>query len=189
MADVIKRENIVDMALTFTAMVRVFEAGSKKLISEKLVREFSDITNISSRKEFDKFHKEFCSWFCNNIRTAEKSKNGRVFKSSKNASYGHAAKILDIVLKVYVYYSHLPDIEHSKVLVGFLHGAIDTPILEHLKEKNPGQTIKAMNISEIDEDQYHILQKYINSEIENQYMKKIYPVQYDDIVWNHLNRS
>jgi hypothetical protein len=50
-----------------------------------------------------------------NIRTAEKKlKNGRVIPIGPS-SYGHAAKVLDISAKVFVYYCGLPAPDGAKV--------------------------------------------------------------------------
>ena len=77
------------------------------------------------------------------FETAEKIlKNGKVLKSEA-ASYGHAAKVLDIAIKVYVYYCAQPNAEVAERLVPFLHGAVDTALMKHLNY--PRTAIKDIN--------------------------------------------
>ena len=55
----IKQKNVIDMALTFTAMIRLFEKGSKPKIAEKLYAEFQTIGKIRHIHDFQAFHKKF----------------------------------------------------------------------------------------------------------------------------------
>lgn len=101
-AELAKTKNIVEIAFDFTAMTRVFLKGSKTEIVLKLEKHFSSLAKINSREDYEAFHRRFCEWFTREIRTAEKKlKNGRAQKSEA-ASYGHAAKVFDIAIKVYV---------------------------------------------------------------------------------------
>jgi len=59
----IKQNNVIDMALRFTAMIRLFEKGSKTKISEKLYTEFQRLKNIRGLNDFHVFHETFCEWF------------------------------------------------------------------------------------------------------------------------------
>ena len=96
LAEDAKRNNILDMALTFTAMMRVFSKGSKQRIARQLRELTSDLPAITSAEGYEQAHKAFCEWFCREIHTAErKLKNGKT-KISKPTSYGQAAKVLDI---------------------------------------------------------------------------------------------
>ena len=99
----IKRKNVIDMGLTFTAMIRLFEKGSKPKIAVKLYEEFQRLEKITNIKEFQAFHWGFCEWFKHNIKTAQRERNNKIIKSSGYARYGHAAKLLDVSLKVYIY--------------------------------------------------------------------------------------
>jgi hypothetical protein len=130
-------KNVIDMALTFTAMIRVFEAGSKQKIAQKLEDVVSGLDGIKDQDAFEKLHTEFCRWFIKNIRTAKKMKKGVALKPSAPASYGHAAKVLDISAKVYVHYCHLPSCDAALQLLPLLHGAVDTRILNNLKFEYP----------------------------------------------------
>ncbi len=130
----IKRKNIIEMALDFTAMIRIFAKDSKARIAEKLEEFFLSLAEIQDRDDYEARHRYFCEWFKENIRTAEKKlKNGSVH-SGGASSYGQAAKILDVSSKVFVYYCAQPTPEIAERIVPLLHGAIDTAIMKHLKK-------------------------------------------------------
>ncbi len=185
----VKSDNVIDMAVTFTAMVRVFESGSKEKIVSMLKKSFTSLDSIKTEKNYRDLHKQFCSNFTKTIKTARKKlKNGNI-KKSKPASYGQAAKVLDIAIKVYVYYCGLPRREVSEKVVQLLFGAIDTPILNHLKSKFPEENIEANTIENITKSDYDKLQSLLQRDISDGFSNQIMPVQYDDIMWNYLNRK
>jgi len=109
-------------------------------------------------------------------------------KPSRPATYGHAAKVFDIAVKVYVHYCNLPGPEAAAVLLPFLHGAIDNPIMSFLKSKYPLARIKASTIEALEMPEYKILQDLITKHIQEEFQSKIFPAQYDDIMWHRLNR-
>lgn len=184
----IKRKNVIDMALTFTAMIRLFEEGSKSRIAEKLYEVFQGLEKITNVSEFYSFHRGFCDWFTSNIKTAQKERNKKIIKKSGYALYGHAAKLLDVSLKVYVYYSSLPNTSTANKLLPYLNTAIDNPILKHLKNSFPSEYISAKTVEQVDEYTYEKLQKLIRLEIIKNFNNDIFPTQYDDIMWNRVNR-
>ena len=179
-----KEKNVIDMAVSFTAMMRLFEKGSADKIKDKLNDTIKNLGNINANSDFDHLHDLFCQWFVKNIKTAKKS---------ERASYGHAAKVFDIALKVYVYYCNLPTLEKAQQLLPMLNGAVDRPILKHIIENQnykcfPKSSLASLTIAMIDKDTYHLLQKLIIDDISRSFNNKILPVQYDDIMWRHLNR-
>jgi hypothetical protein len=181
-----KRKNITDMALDFTAMMRLFVRGSKGRIAAKLEELFLGLGDIRDRDEYEVRHRMFCEWFRGNIRTAEKTRRKGGLQPSGPASYGQAAKILDIAIKVYVYYCTQPNPAIAERIGPFLHGAIDTPIMEHLKKSKPGcTTIRATTIKGLDEEAYRALQAVL---LAQSHEERLNPVQYDDILWRRLNR-
>jgi len=185
----IKNKNIIDMAITFTAMMRVFKKGSKSKITSKIGEIFSKLDRITDGKQYQDIHDSFCAWFTEHIFTAEKTfKNKRGTKLSKNTSYGQAAKIFDIAVKVYVYYCRLPSPEVAARLLPFLNGAVDTPIMKHLKSKFKEPPISATTIEEVDKQTDKMLQSLITKDIKEN-RNNIHPVQYDDIKWYELNRA
>jgi hypothetical protein len=187
-ANFIKAKNIVDMAITFTAMVRVFEAGSKTKIAERLETVFCELCNVPDQASFDDLHSRFCNWFVGNVKTAPKKLKNKTLKASQPASYGHAAKVFDISVKVYVHYCHLPSCEAAMRLLPLLHGAIDTPIMENLKSKYPSKIIKSDTIESVGKSEYESLQKLVAKHISEEFNSAIFPAQYDDIMWYRLNR-
>ncbi len=185
---VIKFKNVIDMAITFTAMNRIFEKGTKKKIVQRLENSFSKFMIFDGKDSFESIHLEFCEWFTKNVSTAEKKLKNKKNKKSQAASYGHAAKVFDIAVKVYVYYCHLPSCDLAAKLLPVLHGAVDTPILTNLKKKYPSANIKAETIEALGKSEYDALQKLVAKHIEDDFQNAIHPVQYDDIMWHRLNR-
>jgi hypothetical protein len=182
-----KRRNIIEMALGFTAMMRVFSEGSKVKIEAQLAGLFSGLGRIRTHHDYEGCHQSFCEWFTREIRTAErKLKNGKV-QQSHAASYGQGAKVLDIAIKVCVYYCAQPTAEDAERIVPLLHGAVDTPIMKHLKKsKYATTTIRATTIKQVDKTSYQALQSIVLAESR---ACKIQPVQYDDVMWRQLNRE
>jgi hypothetical protein len=180
-----KKQNIIDMAVGVSAMTPLFQERSADLIKEKLADLFEGLDRISSDQDFSKMHRDFCQWFVKTIRLA---------KTEEPPSYGHAAKVLDLALKVYVYYCNMPSPAKAESLMTRLNGAIDTPILRHLFKKLEDIYGKSSSphylwtIKMIDKENYDLLQKVIRQDIRDSFDDNISPVQYDDIMWRRLNR-
>jgi hypothetical protein len=107
----------------------------------------------------------------------KKFKNGQT-KPSRACSYGQAAKILDVSAKVYVYYCSQPSPEAARRIVPMLHAALDTPMMDLLGIP--------MTLQQVDRAIYEDLQARVAHEIAP---SRIYPVQYDDIMWHRLQRA
>jgi len=178
-AEKAKKQNMIDMALGFTAMMPLFQEGSADLIKEKLADLFEGLERISSDQDFSEMHRDFCQWFVKTIKLA---------KSGEPSSYGHAAKVLDLALKVYVYYCKMPSAAKAESLMPRLNGAIDTPILRYLFKKLENiyresfPTHYLWTIKMIDKEDYDLLQKVIRQDIRDSFDDNILPVQYDDIM-------
>jgi hypothetical protein len=184
-----RKENIIDMGLTFAAMLRLFSEGSKEFISKLFLEMFDKLEGVKSQDDYTTLHKQYCEKFSDEVNTAQKKlKNGRS-KPSKKASFGQAAKTLDIVIKVYIHYSNLPNGEIADRVKPFLHSPIDNPILKYLKKKYSSTDIKANSIESIDKEQYYKLQKLIEEDIEKRFNKDVCPVEFDDILWKEQNRN
>lgn len=185
LAEKAKQQNIIDMAVGFTAMMPLFQERSADLIKEKLADLFEGLERISLDQDFSKMHRDFCQWFVTTIRLA---------KTGEPSSYGHAAKVLDIALKVYVYYCKMPSPAKAESLTPRLNGAIDTPILRVLFKKLEDVYVKPFpphylwTIKMIDENDYDVLQKVIRQDIRDSFDDTIVPVQYDDIMGRGLDR-
>jgi len=106
----IKRYNIIDMGLGFSAMIRNFVKGSKDVkgskekLHGKIMEDIERIFMATTKATFDEIHATFCKWGVKNIVLAERVRDGKVIKKSGPASYGQIAKTLDVVLKVAIYY-------------------------------------------------------------------------------------
>jgi hypothetical protein len=185
LAEKAKKQNIIDMAVGVSAMTPLFQERSADLIKEKLSDLFEGLDRINSDQEFSEMHNDFCQWFAKTIRLS---------KTKEPSSYGHAAKVLDLALKVYVYYCNMPSPAKAESLMPRLNGAIDTPILRHLFKKLENTYGASFpphylwTIEMIDKAAYDLLQKVIRQEIRDSFKSDILPVQYDDIVGRRLNR-
>jgi hypothetical protein len=61
-ADTAKLHNIVDMGLSFSAMIRLFDKGSKRILRDKIINEVQKVVSVESQKQFDEAHTNFCTW-------------------------------------------------------------------------------------------------------------------------------
>jgi hypothetical protein len=179
-----KKRNIIDMAVGFAGMMPLFQERSADLIKEKLTELFEGVERIGSDQDFSKMHRGFCQWFVKTIKLA---------KTEEPSSYGHAAKVLDLALKVYVYYCRMPSPAKAELLIPRLNGAIDTPLLRHLAKKLEniyGKSYSRLlwSIKMMDKEYYDLLQKVIRQDIRDSFHDDILPVQYDDIMWRRLSR-
>ena len=187
-ASSIKFSNVIEMAIAFTAMTRVFEKGSKQKIAVKMEKSLSLLAGVESKDKFEKIHSEFCEWFVENINTVKRVlKNKRVDKSHR-ASYGQAGNVFNVVLKVYVYYCHYPDFKAATKLRPLLHAGIDGLMMKYLKKRYPKENIKAQTIEAVNKAEYVTLQKLVKKHIADEFKNLIVPVQWDDIMWYRLNR-
>jgi len=183
-AEQAKRRNITDMAVGFAGMMPLFQERSADLIKEKLTETFEGLERIGSDEEFNKMHKAFCRWFIKTIKLA---------KTEEPSSYGHAAKVLDLALKIYVYYCKMLTPPKAELLTPRLNGVIDTPILRHLFKRvediygKPSPPHYLWTIKMINEEDYDLLQKALRQEIRDSFDDRISPVQYDDIMGPRLN--
>ena len=87
----IKNKAIIDNAISFSAMNRVFEQGSKKKIADKLEWSLGLLAGVGNKTDFEKIHTEFCEWFVQNIFTAKNVLKNKKIKKSRTASLCLAA--------------------------------------------------------------------------------------------------
>ena len=57
----IKQKCIIDMSLTFSAMIRLFEEGSKQRMADKLYEDYQLLGGITTLAEFQSFHRQYPS--------------------------------------------------------------------------------------------------------------------------------
>ena len=120
---------------------------------------------------------------------AERKKNGQVVKKARLASYGQIAKTFDVVLKVTVYYSHLPDVKKSALISKWLNAAVDTKMMAMLKKYYPADVRPwPTAIEQVNSSIYATIQETVRKFIHDKHGGSITPVQFDDIYWEALNR-
>ncbi|MGD8386885.1 MAG: hypothetical protein PVG49_07070 [Desulfobacteraceae bacterium] len=179
LAEKAMKQNIINMAVGFTAMMPLFQERSTDLIKRKLTDFFEALDCISTDQDFGKRHSDFCQWFVKTIVLAD---------TPEPPSYCQAAEVLDLALKVYVYYCKMPSLEKARSLMPMLNGAIDTPILRHLFKRVEGSYGKPYpphhlwTIKMVDKEGYDFLQKVIRQEIRDSFEDDLLPVQYDDVI-------
>jgi hypothetical protein len=160
--------NIIGMAWDFTGMQRVFEKKSGPLVCnllEKLLDEIEvDPSNFSHEK------------LCRQIQKKIKTTHG------KEPSYGQAAKVVDIAMKVLVCYCRLPNERVAQIVAPKLHGAIDTVILKRIK-KEYKVARGIFTISRIKKVVYAEIQSLLK---EKANQKGCSPIEYDDWLWRKL---
>ncbi len=185
-----KLANIVDMALDFSSMIRLFKAGSKEVIIDQIIDVSSKrLFNVKSKDQFITVHSDFCGWGSNNILLAQRKKSGKIIKKSTAASYGQIAKTFDVALKVTIYYCHLPNYEKSKQICNWLNAAVDTKMMKMLSKKYPSAIKKwPTKIEEVNKNSYLVIQNLVRQFINDFHQNRILPVQFDDIYWRQLNR-
>ena len=176
-------KTIVGMAVGFTTMMRFFEKGSVRIIEGMVEEVLSKLPAIGDQREFDGLHDAFCDNFVKTIHSS-RSQDGEY----PSASYGQAAKVLDVALKACVDYCQLPDVATSKRLLPFLHAGIDTYILDELKKREKG-AFKVWSLQEIDRDMYLRLQDAVIRHIEDEFNGEISRVVYDNIIWRRATKS
>ena len=175
-AEEAKIKNIVGVATAYPAMARVFERGSMVKIKPKVEEFLSKLREVTTEDDYRKYHEEFCHWFTRSIKQS---------KTQRSASWGQAAKILDVAMKFCVYYCHLPSERVEERVLPWLNSAIDTPLLKDLKRRYDFSG--ASTLADIDREKYEELQKLIKVDMKR--YGDVLPVEYDDIRWRELNRD
>jgi len=187
--DQIRLHNIVDMGLTFSAMIRLFEKGSKPIIKRKIIDSVKNLPAVDSKDDYKSIHREFCLWGTHSLKLAEKWRNGKQIKVSKPASFGQVAKTYDVVLTVVVYYSKWPDVRTSVKISKWINAAVDNKMMGFLKASYPDCFDNwPSSVEEVNEAIYYELQDLVIRFIKDEHDGQILPVQFGDIYWNVLNR-
>ena len=117
--------------------------------------------NISTPKQFDKFHEKTCdkliSVFKKQVIDASYSRAVNFKKQGINASYGRAAKIVAIYIKTSIV---IPESGKSK-LSKIAHPPIDRILLHNLDSKYPELKLKSRNWTTLNKDEYFkLIQKF-----------------------------
>lgn len=186
----IREENILEMGLAFSAMIRLFKKGEKPKLLERLLQEEGQaIFKAESQKEFSRAHTKFCNWGTKNILLAQKRRKGKIIQPEAPASYGQIAKTLDVTLKVAVYYAHLPNCNKSQDLLKWLNAAVDTKMVVQLKKQYPDDIrVWPKTIKQVSSITYVAIQNVVRKFIKEYHNNQILPVQFDEIYWNEWNQ-
>lgn len=173
--------NIFDVGLNFSAMVRLFDKGSKRKLHREMLNRIEEMFDAKSEGEFRRIHSKFCEWGEKEISLARRT---------KPPSYGQIAKTLDVVLKVAIYYCHLPDCIKSQQISKWLNAAVDTKMMDFLRERYP-EHIKPWpkTIAQVHNSDYIKIQEIVRKFINTEHNGRINPVQFDDMYWEALNRQ
>lgn len=106
---------------------RVLERGGVKKF-QKMALSFSQkLPQIRSKDGFNKFHREWVE----KIRKEIKTNKGFI------CSYGQAQKAINVFLKLYVDWSHLPNAKTAKRILPFLHVPLDSLLMGAIKKEFP----------------------------------------------------
>ena len=96
---------------------------------------------------------------------------------------------MDVVLKVAVYYCHLPECEKWKEFSEWLNAAVDTKTMAELRKHYPKHTKPWPRIiEEVDRQNYNEIQRIVRKFICREHQDSITPGQYDDYYWREFNR-
>jgi hypothetical protein len=123
----------IDVGLAFSAMIRLFEEGAKKRLHNEIHGKLPEFFDAKTKSEFRKKHSELCEWGTKNISLAKADANPTIHPESP--SYGQIAKTLDVVLKVVIYYFHLPSWLKAQKLSKWLNVAMDTKMMDYIRRK------------------------------------------------------
>ena len=189
-AEEARLRNIIDMAMGFSAMMRLFAEGSKRQLHEKILATAREVFEAESERDYIAIHSRFCIWGIASVMRAEREKNGVVTKKATHASYGQMAKTLDVALSVAIYYCHLPDCVKSQELSPWLNSAVDTKMMAMLRRCYPKDLQPwPRTIEQVDSAAYAAIQKLVRRFIEEVHKGSITPAQFDDIYWRLLNKG
>ncbi|MFH1560043.1 MAG: hypothetical protein ABID84_01340 [Chloroflexota bacterium] len=114
--------------MTFNPSIgRVMEKGTVRKFEELAWEEVQKLVRVKSLGEFDEFHDDFVSKVMEAIATNKGAK----------VSYGEAQKPINVFLKVYVGWAHLPDSTTADRLRPFLHVPLDSVMMKNFRKDFP----------------------------------------------------
>lgn len=184
----IKLHTAVDIGLTFSAMMRLFEGKSKDTLHKEIYSELQSFFNAKTPSDFKGIHSKFCEQVMSKIRLAKKE---------GNASYGQIAKTLDVVLKVVIYYSHLPNCTEAKRLSKLLNVAMDRKMMDYLRRKYlndkecqswPKKVDDVREKKTYDQVQ-EAVSRYAKEYAKDMHLGELLPSQVEDILWAKVNKK
>ena len=186
--DKVKLRNMVDMALGFTAMMRLFEKESKETIQAEILKRLPGFFEVKSEKEFKAAHRAFCLW---GMKTIKRTKGKRGNKKVEGVtSFGHMAKILDVALHVAIHYAQRPDPETARMLSQWLNPAMDNKMMKFLAGCYPDALERwPKTIEQVTEKDYYRIQETVRQFIKEEKDCTRIPIDFDDVYWEVLTRK
>jgi len=116
---------------------RVLQKGGLSRFQEMVLSEVPKLQRIRDREDFDNFHNEWINNFMRNIRR----------NNGQKCSYGQAQKAINVFLKVFVYWSQLPDRSIANRITPFLHVPLDRILMRFVKKEFPDEFKKKIRPS------------------------------------------
>jgi hypothetical protein len=170
--------NTLDGCLFSTKMYRIFQKESLKDIRDTLINEIIEFCNVKTQLEFNRKRSHLIRFFISHITQ-------RGVKRSP-ASYGQAAKVVDLMLCHLFYQSFV----RQKRIIPWLYPAIDNVFLRYLKDNYKKKFPKnATSLKNIDKKTWMRLQHLILIDIDKEFQRKIRPVEWDILRWRELARK
>jgi len=107
-----------------SSIVRVLERNGVKSFQKMVEDKIKLLSSINTVQQFDKFHSKWIIEFISKIRTHK----------YKKCSVGQAQKAINVYLKLYVDWAHLPNNTVSKKIVPFLHVPLDSILMNYIRK-------------------------------------------------------
>jgi hypothetical protein len=107
---------------------RVLQKGGLNTFVKLLSERLPQLDQISCRRDFEEFHREFLEEFM-----------GKIKKTAKGAPvvYGQAQKPLNVFLKVFVHWACRPNYEVAERIRPLLHVPLDSVLMREVKRCFP----------------------------------------------------
>lgn len=170
--------NMLDGCLFSTKMYRIFQKGSLNVIRNALIKKIVEFCNVKTQLEFNRKRSRLIRFFISHViqRGAKRSP----------ASYGQAAKVVDLMLCHLFYESFC----RQERVIPWLYPAIDNNYLQYLKRQYREEfPANVTSLKTIDKEIWAKLQRLILLDIDNKFQGKLYPVEWDILKWPEFARK
>jgi len=140
---------------------RALEKDGVQKFQSMAVRKAAQLSQISSREQFEKFHDKWIKEF---IRTIQKN------NQEEQSSVGQAQKAINVFLKLFVDWARRPDLDTAGRLVQYLHVPLDKILMKKIREYFPNffaEEIRPLrdgdynySLSKLYRNEYDVWQKF-----------------------------
>lgn len=165
-----REEELITKVMSFMSynpsIGRVLKKGGVNKFQRIIMKMLPELSEINSIEQFNKLHHKYVKKVISNIKTSENSKSHR-------ASYGQAAKPINVFLKVYVDWSKRPNMAVRKKILPYLHVPLDSILIQSIKENHsqwyeckikPWTDKQEYSLSKINKRIYYRWQKHFREE-------------------------